>query len=157
MKVEQLDEVSLKRLILAYEKKSLKNQEMRMKFPDSPEKFMDSEIDLNDAIQSLTVVATNPELYHVLVETGAVTSLVSLIPHENTDISTAVLNLIQELTDVDTLNEGKEGADVLIDALVSPSSKMNPCDTHCRSRSFLIFFFVFEFFPSSCNSRFAAF
>ncbi|CAG0924813.1 unnamed protein product, partial [Notodromas monacha] len=116
--VEQLDDTSLKRLILTYEKKSLKNQEMRMKFPDNPEKFMESEVDLNDAIQSLHIVATAPELYHILVETNAITSLVSLIPHENTDISTAVINLIQELTDVDTLNESKEGADVLIDALL---------------------------------------
>ena len=34
------------------------------------------------------------------------------------DIAIAVVDLIQELTDVDTLNESEEGASALIDALV---------------------------------------
>jgi beta-catenin-like protein 1 len=35
------------------------------------------------------------------------------------DISIAVVELLVELTDVDVLNETEEGADVLLDALVS--------------------------------------
>lgn len=35
------------------------------------------------------------------------------------DISIAVVDLLQELTDVDSLHESQEGADALIDALVS--------------------------------------
>ena len=35
---EVLDETSLKRLILLFEKRALRNQEMRVKFPDQPEK-----------------------------------------------------------------------------------------------------------------------
>ena len=35
---EPLDEVSLKKLMLSLEKKILKNQEMRIKYPDNPEK-----------------------------------------------------------------------------------------------------------------------
>lgn len=35
------------------------------------------------------------------------------------DVSVSVINLIQELTDVDSLNESVEGAKMLIDALVS--------------------------------------
>ena len=34
------------------------------------------------------------------------------------DISIAVVDLLQEMTDVDTLTENDEGADVLIDSLV---------------------------------------
>ena len=37
----------------------------------------------------------------------------------STDISIAVIDLLQEMTDVDTLNESEEGATALIDALVS--------------------------------------
>ncbi|CAF4761978.1 unnamed protein product, partial [Rotaria magnacalcarata] len=37
--------------------------------------------------------------------------------HENTDISIAVISLLQELTDVDTLTESEEQATMLIDAL----------------------------------------
>lgn len=39
-----------------------------------------------------------------------------------TDISIAIIDLLQEMTDVDTLNESEEGATALIDALVSPKS-----------------------------------
>jgi beta-catenin-like protein 1 len=35
-----LDETALKRMILLFEKRALKNQEMRIKFPDSPEKYL---------------------------------------------------------------------------------------------------------------------
>ena len=35
------------------------------------------------------------------------------------DVSIAVIDLLQELTEVDTLNESEEGANALIDALVS--------------------------------------
>lgn len=35
---EVLDEFMLKKMILQFEKKSLKNQEMRIKFLDAPEK-----------------------------------------------------------------------------------------------------------------------
>ncbi|KAF7465782.1 Hypothetical predicted protein [Marmota monax] len=91
---EPLDESSVKKMILTFEKRSYKNQELRIKFPDNPEKFMESELDLNDIIQEMHVVATMPDLYHLLVELNA------------------------ELTDIDTLHESEEGAEVLIDALV---------------------------------------
>ena len=39
--------------------------------------------------------------------------------NSSTDISIAVIDLLQEMTDVDTLNESEEGATALIDALVS--------------------------------------
>jgi beta-catenin-like protein 1 len=42
-----------------------------------------------------------------------------LLTHENTDISIAVISLLQELTDVDTLTESEQQATFLIDALVS--------------------------------------
>lgn len=113
-----LDENTLKRMILAFEKRVLKNQELRIKFPDVPERFMESEVDLNDTIQELHIVATQPELYHMLVDLNAVQSLLGLLTHENTDISIAVVDLIQELTDVDTLNESEESATVVIDALL---------------------------------------
>ncbi|TNM86413.1 hypothetical protein fugu_006643 [Takifugu bimaculatus] len=106
---EPVDESSVKKMILTFEKRSYKNQELRIKFPDSPEKFMESELDLNDIIQEMHVIATIPELYHLLVELHAVQSLLGLL---------TVVDLLQELTDIDTLHESEEGAEVLIDALL---------------------------------------
>ncbi|XP_063971774.1 beta-catenin-like protein 1 [Lytechinus pictus] len=113
-----LDDTSLRKLILGFEKKVYRNQELRIKFPDVPEKFMDSEIELNDTIQELHVIATVPDMYHHLKELNAVKSVLQLIGHENTDISIAIINLLQEMTDVDTLTESEDGATVLIDALL---------------------------------------
>lgn len=79
---------------------------------------MESEIELNDAVQELHVVATQSDLYPVLVNMNGVTLLMGLLSHENTDISIAVISLLQELTDVDTLTESEQQATFLIDALV---------------------------------------
>ena len=42
-------------------------------------------------------------------------------PKRSSHVSIAVVDLLQELTDIDTLHESEEGAEVLIDALVSHS------------------------------------
>ncbi|XP_053695176.1 beta-catenin-like protein 1 [Sabethes cyaneus] len=112
-----LDEAGLKKILLLFEKRVLKNQEMRIKFPENPEKFMESEIELNDVIQELRSVATVPDLYPLLVELNGISSLLELLSHQNTDISVAVVDLIQELTDVDILHESMDGAETLIEAL----------------------------------------
>lgn len=114
---ETLDETGLKKMILLFEKRNLRNQEMRIKFPDIPEKFMESEIDLHGMITEFKVVATVPDLYPLLVQLNAIPSLLELLSHQNTDISVAIVDLLQELTDVDILHESLDGADVLIDAL----------------------------------------
>ncbi|KAH8351160.1 hypothetical protein KR084_008505, partial [Drosophila pseudotakahashii] len=112
-----LDEQSLKKLILVFEKRNLKNQEMRIKFADSAEKFMDSEVELHTVIQELKGVATVPDLYPLLVELHGLHSLLELLAHQNTDIAVAVVDLLQEVTDVDILGESQEGAESLIEAL----------------------------------------
>lgn len=49
-------------------------------------RFMESEIELNEIIQEMHVIATVPELYHILVDLNTVQSLLQLLSHENTDI-----------------------------------------------------------------------
>ncbi|XP_058130373.1 beta-catenin-like protein 1 [Anopheles ziemanni] len=112
-----LDDSGLKKMLLLFEKRVLKNQEMRIKFPESAEKFMESEIELNDAIQEMHAVATVPDLYPLLVDLNGVASLLELLSHQNSDISVAVVDLLQELTDVDILHESMDGAETLIEAL----------------------------------------
>ena len=45
---------------------------------------MESEVELNDIIQELHVIATVPYLYHTLVDLNAIQSLLQLLNHENT-------------------------------------------------------------------------
>ncbi len=114
-----LDEATIKKLVLNFEKRALRNQEMRVKFADDPKKFMESEVELHEAVQELRVLATAPDQYPLLVELKCVPSFLGLLSHENTDITVAVVELVQELTDVDTLNDAEDGAAAeLIDALL---------------------------------------
>ncbi len=115
---EVMDGGTVKRMLLSFEMKVLKNQEMGIKFPDLPEKFMESELELNDEIQQLHVIATVPEYYVFLIEVNVIQTLVGLLSHDNSDLAIAVINLLQELTDVDTLNESEEEAVRLIEALL---------------------------------------
>ena len=115
---EAMDASAVKRMLLSFEKKVLKNQEMRIKFPDMPEKFMESELELNDEIQTLHVIATVPEYYPVLVETNTIQTLMGLLSHDNSDVAIAVIDLLQEMTDVDTVNESEEEAEKLIEAML---------------------------------------
>lgn len=80
---------------------------------------MESEIELNDAVQELHVIGTRSDLYHTFVNLNGVQLLLGLLSHENADITIATISLLQEITDVDTLTESDEQAKFLIDALVS--------------------------------------
>lgn len=113
-----LDETGVKKIILQFEKRALKNQETRIKFPDQPEKFMESEMELHDAIQEMHSIATVPHFYPILVDLNAVPSLLGLLCHDNSDIIVGVFDLLQELTDVDTMNESEDGAEALIQSLI---------------------------------------
>ncbi|CAM9463938.1 unnamed protein product [Chrysoparadoxa australica] len=115
--VKEIDAAGLKHLLLALEKKITKNQQLRVKYPEMPEKFLDSELDLDESIKGLAVVATAPALYPQLVEHGAVHSLLGLLTHENTDISIATVGVLQDLCSVDSLSETEEAME-LVNSLV---------------------------------------
>lgn len=116
-KVIDLDANSLKQLLLSLEKKITKNQKMRMKFSDLPEKFMESEMELNDELNKLQAVAATPALYPILVSSGSVVSILGLVTHDNTDVSVAAIGLLQELTEPDTVLETEE-AHCIVDAFL---------------------------------------
>ncbi|EIE91883.1 hypothetical protein RO3G_16594 [Rhizopus delemar RA 99-880] len=88
-------------MILKFEKAISKNQEMRVRYAEQPEKFMESEADLDEEIKNLLCLTEAPELYPHLVKLGTVSSLLSLIGHENTDIAIDTIDLVNELIDED--------------------------------------------------------
>merc|ERR1719445_2234103 len=113
-----LDEAGVKKILLGFEKKVSRNQEMRIKFPDQPDKFMVSEMELHDAVRELQNVSTVPHMYPVMVDTNCVSTLLGLLSHDNTDIAVAAVEVLQEVTDVDTMNESDEGAEIMLQALM---------------------------------------
>lgn len=116
--METFDETALKRLCVALERKATRNQEMRMKHPSDPTKFVDSEVDLHGEIQAFHVAATAPKYFPVMVKLGTVSTLLSLLIHENADVCLAVVGLLQELTDGDVIEDDEIAARQLIDALL---------------------------------------
>ncbi|PWN49452.1 hypothetical protein IE53DRAFT_388314 [Violaceomyces palustris] len=81
---------------------------MRVKYSDDPRKFIESEADLDFELKGLVVLTTNPGLFYPeLVKVGSVNSLIGLLSHENADIASATIELIEELTDDDVLDAGE--------------------------------------------------
>eukprot|EP01018_Ginkgo_biloba_P030882 Gb_25207 [translate_table: standard] len=116
--VEVLDVRALKKLVLSFERRLRDNLEARMKYADHPDKFGDSEVELHEEINKLKALAGAPDLYPELVHLNTISSILGLLSHENTDIAVDVVNLLQDLTDEDVLEDSDEAAQVLVDALV---------------------------------------
>ncbi|PSC73978.1 beta-catenin 1 [Micractinium conductrix] len=117
--MEMLDAKGLKRLTLQLERKYNSNLEARMRYADQPDKFMESEADLDEAVKALLVVASAPDLYPELVaNTSALQTLLALLNHENSDVAADAVEVLQELTDSDAVEDAEEEAEVLVDALL---------------------------------------
>lgn len=80
-------------------------------------RFMGSEADLDADIKSLSILSEHPELYEEFVKLGCVSSLVSLLSHDNTDIAIDAIEIINELTDEDVEAE-QDQWDALVDAML---------------------------------------
>lgn len=116
--VQVLDVRTLKKHVLSFERRLRDNIAARLKYPDNPDRFADSEIELHEELQKLRVLAGAPELYPDLVSLNVIPSVLGLLSHENTDIAIDVVALLQDLTDEDVLDDNHHPARVLVDALV---------------------------------------
>ncbi|XP_031285719.1 beta-catenin-like protein 1 isoform X4 [Pistacia vera] len=116
--VEVLDLRALKKLVLSFERRLKENIEARLKYPDQPDRFADTEVDLHDELEKLKVLAGGPELYPDLVNLNVIPSILGLLSHDNTDIAIDVVHLLQDLTDEDVLEDNDEPARFLVDCLI---------------------------------------
>lgn len=64
-------------------------------------------------------IAAQLELYPAFVQMGALQLILQLLGHENNDIVAVVCNLLQELTDLDTMYENEDNAKDLINELMN--------------------------------------
>eukprot|EP00386_Alphamonas_edax_P011087 GDKI01035335.1.p1 GENE.GDKI01035335.1~~GDKI01035335.1.p1 ORF type:complete len:534 (-),score=175.30 GDKI01035335.1:23-1624(-) len=129
--IEQLTASNIKRLVNQLERKIKKNQEMRIKFPDEPEKFLKSEVDLDEELKRWSQLAASPELYGEFVECGGVQLLVNVLTHANTDIAVDVLDVLNELTDAEAVGE-TENPQAFVDALLASNLPELSVDTLLR-------------------------
>ena len=75
------------------------NRELRLRFKDEPDRFLQSELDLDESIKKLHGLAVEPELYGSFVNSGGCRLVISLLNHVNEDISVEVLRVLVDLTD----------------------------------------------------------
>ncbi|GMH44993.1 hypothetical protein BSKO_12950 [Bryopsis sp. KO-2023] len=115
---ETLDSKAVRRLVLAFERKYKDNLEQRMKYSDQPERFMDSEVDLDQCVQDFLQLVNNPDLYPALVEANAIPHLLNLLTHENVDIAMDVVDLFQALTDTEDNEEWAAEFKVLVSTML---------------------------------------
>ena len=121
----------LKELILGLEKKINSNQAARIRFSDEPSKFANSEVDLYDSIQALHTMAATPEAFEVMVELGTVQSLIGLLTHENIDISSSVVSLLEEITQPNESNDENECTTRICSFIIS--HQVNYCQIQLAS------------------------
>lgn len=130
--IEQVDAAWLKRLSTSFERKVVKNAELRSRYDGQAEKFMASEADLDDEIKSWSLLTDHPELYTSFAK-GAAPTLVGLLAHENTDIAIDVIQIISELLDEDVEAEPEQWESLasamldadLIDLLLSNLTRLD--------------------------------
>eukprot|EP00946_MAST-07B_sp_MAST-7B-sp1_P004944 g4944.t1 len=113
-----LDETSLKRALLALERSINENRKLRVTHAGKPEKFMESELLLDNRIRALGAVAATPRLYPVLAQLGTATSLLELLTHENADVAVDTVALLHDLTDADVLNAKPESTSAFMQSLL---------------------------------------
>jgi beta-catenin-like protein 1 len=116
-----LDETGLRKLVLQFERRYAANQQLRLKHPHSPEKFVDSEVDLDESLRALSGLAGYPELYPEFCRLNAVPSILGLLSHDNPDISAHALELLHELTDADSVESHEQGGLALVTSFVKES------------------------------------
>lgn len=114
---EKIDAAWVRKIALNFEKKISKNAELRAKYENDPQKFMGSEADLDADVKALSILSEHPELYSGFAKLGCVTSLVSLLAHENTDIAIDAIEIIAELIDEDVEADSEQWG-AIVDAML---------------------------------------
>lgn len=114
------DARTAKKLAERLEEKAAKNQHLRAQNAGHPERFVDSEVDLDESIREVRQVAAEPGALHGLAEGSIAATALSLTGHENADIASNALELMAELLDVgeEPSQEAAKGAARLAEDMV---------------------------------------
>eukprot|EP00892_Ulva_mutabilis_P003222 jgi/Ulvmu1/12900/UM098_0088.1 len=116
--LENIDDRGIKRIVAGIERRIRRNQELRLKHADDPRRFLDSELELNELLTKLSALAGEPELYNQLVDQKSVPLLLELLQHENVDVVLAVVELLRDLTDADSVEDLDEECIRLVAAIM---------------------------------------
>ncbi len=104
---------NLKKLLVRLERCLQTNQELRSKYTD-PLKYLDSEVELAEAIVHLNASSAAPQLYPLLVSLNGPQTILSLVTHDNTDISLSAISLLNELIDEESSQISNHSTDLML-------------------------------------------
>jgi beta-catenin-like protein 1 len=96
---------SLKICLNNLEEKYQKNKDLRKKFKGNPTQYADSEADLHEEIKVLQRIAAYPDLIIPFLDLKGIEILINILQHENIDIVSDSLIVIDEITDSDFLQD----------------------------------------------------
>lgn len=98
---EKIDSAGVKRLMANFEKAFTENTKMREKYAEDPTQFLESEMALDQSLKDMQAIATAPEHYIELLKHGTHDSILSLLAHDNPDISIGAIDLLRDLLGAD--------------------------------------------------------
>eukprot|EP01062_Namystynia_karyoxenos_P024484 TRINITY_DN19554_c0_g1_i2.p1 TRINITY_DN19554_c0_g1~~TRINITY_DN19554_c0_g1_i2.p1 ORF type:complete len:622 (+),score=223.47 TRINITY_DN19554_c0_g1_i2:159-2024(+) len=111
----QLDPPTVRRLLAALRSKITANIQKRDLHQQDPSKFMESELELEQELQRVKMVAVAPELYAEAAKAGMAAGLLQLLSHANADVVCSALDVLREVTDPDTLAEHENTRHLVVD------------------------------------------
>ena len=68
-------------------------------------RFVESEVELDEELQKLQVLAASPELFSLFASLNVIPSIVNLLTHENNDIVIDTVDLLNELCSADNFQD----------------------------------------------------
>eukprot|EP00388_Colpodella_angusta_P008774 GDKJ01023772.1.p1 GENE.GDKJ01023772.1~~GDKJ01023772.1.p1 ORF type:complete len:621 (+),score=147.61 GDKJ01023772.1:55-1917(+) len=122
MDIVEINADTIDFVLKAFVSKIRKNAEMRSLYDSNPEKFLPSEIELDEAIDKIKSIAASPEYLPYLVEQDTFKNLNQLLTHDNEDIVKSVLEALNDLTDADFVSCSPPE---IIETLISSLSKIS--------------------------------
>lgn len=109
-------EAEAKRLLTKLKKIFQKNQQLRIKHPDDPNKFFESEIELANILEHFRAFATVPEYYDLITLDLLSTVMIPCLSHADIDICGSMVVILMELTesaDEKTIDEQEKNLEYL--------------------------------------------
>uniref|UniRef100_A0A6G1SB11 Beta-catenin-like protein 1 n=1 Tax=Aceria tosichella TaxID=561515 RepID=A0A6G1SB11_9ACAR len=125
--IENFTEATLRKSLANFERRHSDNQKARIKYADEPRKIAPSETELFASLDEIQGVAVQPELYPVLMERkSTLSTLLSLLTHENSDVSAKVVKIISDFVEYDS--EDTVGGEQVVGRLVKVLLDLNLID-----------------------------
>lgn len=103
--VKCINESSVKKIAAILKKKRKKNEQERIEHPNNPEKWVDSEVDLNEVLLSIKNLTVCTNLYKSLIEEAVFEDIIILTNHQNVDIIIEALEILKEITEPSNIYE----------------------------------------------------